>query len=90
VHGLLVARFDWEMKAFYGRCNNPRRPPIVRQICDFGLARVGQQTTQDMYTEYVATRWYRAPEIMLNSRAYNKSSMWMWPKRLSAQGSSAR
>jgi serine/threonine protein kinase len=45
------------------------------QICDFGLARVGQQTTQDMYTEYVATRWYRAPEIMLNSRAYNKSSM---------------
>ncbi len=24
-------------------------------------------------TEYVATRWYRAPEIMLNSKGYNKS-----------------
>ena len=25
-------------------------------------------------TEYVATRWYRAPEIMLNSKGYSKSS----------------
>ena len=24
-------------------------------------------------TEYVATRWYRAPEIMLNSKGYTKS-----------------
>lgn len=24
-------------------------------------------------TEYVATRWYRAPEIMLNSKAYTKA-----------------
>eukprot|EP00731_Ephydatia_muelleri_P018564 Em0011g604a len=24
-------------------------------------------------TEYVATRWYRAPEIMLNSKGYSKS-----------------
>lgn len=45
------------------------------KICDFGLARVAdpelESTTQ--FTEYVATRWYRAPEIMLNSRGYSKS-----------------
>lgn len=28
-------------------------------------------------TEYVATRWYRAPEIMLNSKNYGKAiDMW--------------
>jgi mitogen-activated protein kinase 7 len=25
-------------------------------------------------TEYVATRWYRAPEIMLSFRSYTKAS----------------
>jgi mitogen-activated protein kinase 1/3 len=45
------------------------------KICDFGLARVadpGHDHT-GFLTEYVATRWYRAPEIMLNSKGYNKS-----------------
>ncbi|KXJ82751.1 hypothetical protein RP20_CCG011525 [Aedes albopictus] len=45
------------------------------KICDFGLARVadpGHDHT-DFLTEYVATRWYRAPEIMLNSKGYTKS-----------------
>uniref|UniRef100_A0A183CY47 Protein kinase domain-containing protein n=1 Tax=Gongylonema pulchrum TaxID=637853 RepID=A0A183CY47_9BILA len=44
-------------------------------ICDFGLARVtdpGYDHT-GVLTEYVATRWYRAPEIMLNSKGYTKS-----------------
>lgn len=28
-------------------------------------------------TEYVATRWYRAPEILLGSKKYSKASdMW--------------
>eukprot|EP00123_Amoebidium_parasiticum_P022747 comp9415_c0_seq1/m.4462 comp9415_c0_seq1/g.4462 ORF comp9415_c0_seq1/g.4462 comp9415_c0_seq1/m.4462 type:complete len:381 (-) comp9415_c0_seq1:19-1161(-) len=43
------------------------------KICDFGLARVSNSVAPDIYTEYVATRWYRAPEIMLNSRAYSRS-----------------
>lgn len=38
------------------------------KICDFGLSR-GFESRPDEYvshmTEYVATRWYRAPEIML-------------------------
>lgn len=43
------------------------------KICDFGLARGFNSTpeTPTMMTEYVATRWYRAPEIMLAFRGYN-------------------
>lgn len=43
---------------------------IDLQICDFGLARVADPDHDHtgFLTEYVATRWYRAPEIMLNSK----------------------
>lgn len=37
------------------------------KILDFGLAR----PTENEMTGYVATRWYRAPEIMLNWMHYN-------------------
>lgn len=49
---------------------------FVWQICDFGLARVADPTHdhKGTLTEYVATRWYRAPEIMLNPKAYFKAS----------------
>ncbi|EKM81834.1 hypothetical protein AGABI1DRAFT_54872 [Agaricus bisporus var. burnettii JB137-S8] len=44
------------------------------KICDFGLSR-GFDSAPDEntphLTEYVATRWYRAPEIMLAFRRYN-------------------
>ena len=45
------------------------------KICDFGLARIADPDHDHtgFLTEYVATRWYRAPEIMLNSKGYNKS-----------------
>ncbi|XP_053562793.1 mitogen-activated protein kinase 14 isoform X2 [Bombina bombina] len=39
------------------------------KILDFGLAR---HTDEEM-TGYVATRWYRAPEIMLNWMHYNQT-----------------
>ncbi|MGH0164452.1 UNVERIFIED_CONTAM: hypothetical protein FKN15_004316 [Acipenser sinensis] len=39
------------------------------KILDFGLAR----QTDDEMTGYVATRWYRAPEIMLNWMHYNQT-----------------
>jgi mitogen-activated protein kinase 1/3 len=41
------------------------------KICDLGLARsFDADTTQ--YTEYVVTRWYRAPEIILSASEYTK------------------
>ena len=42
----------------------------LEQILDFGLARV----QDDQMTGYVATRWYRAPEVMLNWMHYSKTS----------------
>merc|ERR1719309_1049239 len=48
------------------------------KIIDFGLVRVADVGNDvQVYTEYVATRWYRAPEVMLNSRSYSVS-MDMW------------
>ncbi|KAG1650091.1 Mitogen-activated protein kinase 14B [Nymphon striatum] len=41
------------------------------KILDFGLAR---QSESEM-TGYVATRWYRAPEIMLNWMHYNQTDI---------------
>jgi len=38
------------------------------KICDFGLARTSNET--EIMTEYVVTRWYRAPELLLNSSEY--------------------
>ena len=39
------------------------------KIADFGLAR--EIRSRPPYTEYVATRWYRAPEIILRHECYN-------------------
>ncbi|NWH54170.1 MK15 kinase, partial [Fregata magnificens] len=51
------------------------------KLCDFGLARSLCQMNEDQgnpaLTEYVATRWYRAPEILLSARSYTKGvDMW--------------
>lgn len=45
------------------------------KICDFGLARGFDESAQEVnaMTEYVATRWYRAPEIMLSFYNYTKA-----------------
>ncbi|WZZ82273.1 hypothetical protein YC2023_102845 [Brassica napus] len=39
------------------------------QICDFGLSRVAS----DAMTQYVGTKWYRAPERLLSSSAYTSA-----------------
>ncbi|XP_036827334.1 mitogen-activated protein kinase 15-like isoform X2 [Oncorhynchus mykiss] len=51
------------------------------KLCDFGLARSLYQIQEDAgnpaLTEYVATRWYRPPEILLGSSRYTKGvDMW--------------
>jgi hypothetical protein len=45
------------------------------KICDLGQAR--EVRSRPPYTEYVSTRWYRAPEVLLRSRYYN-SPVDMW------------
>jgi serine/threonine protein kinase len=58
----------------------PDAPPeqdvkVLVKLADFGLAR--ETRSKPPYTEYVATRWYRAPEILLKSRDYsNPVDMW--------------
>ncbi|KTW28136.1 mitogen-activated protein kinase 1 [Pneumocystis carinii B80] len=46
------------------------------KICDFGLSRgmsVNQGQGTEYMTEYVTTRWYRAPEVMLSFQSYSKA-----------------
>eukprot|EP00968_Pinguiococcus_pyrenoidosus_P000508 scaffold31_cov263-Pinguiococcus_pyrenoidosus.AAC.14 len=45
------------------------------KLCDFGLSRTVAVATEDdnLLTEYVVTRWYRAPEIMLSVQEYTKA-----------------
>jgi serine/threonine protein kinase len=44
------------------------------KICDFGLARGIEPEEENLeLTEYVVTRWYRAPEIMLSTKEYTKA-----------------
>ena len=50
------------------------------KICDFGLSRgiggVMQEAVDGQITEYVATRWYRAPEIMLYKSYNSAADIW--------------
>lgn len=39
-------------------------------ICDFGLARGISESGDTKLTEYVVTRWYRAPELLCESDMY--------------------
>jgi len=45
------------------------------KICDFGLARglAGGDDADSSLTDYVVTRWYRAPEVVLLASEYTKS-----------------
>lgn len=47
----------------------------VIKIADFGLAR--EISSMPPYTDYVSTRWYRAPEVLLQSSSYTPAiDMW--------------
>ena len=51
------------------------------KICDFGLATVKNETINKNYslTNYVVTRWYRAPELILRyqeNEYTSKIDMW--------------
>ena len=40
----------------------------VVKLCDFGFARM--ISPGENYTDYVATRWYRAPELLVGDTQY--------------------
>ncbi|CAI9771630.1 unnamed protein product [Fraxinus pennsylvanica] len=47
----------------------------IIKVADFGLAR--EIDSQPPFTEYVSTRWYRAPEVLLQSPTYGPAvDMW--------------
>lgn len=51
------------------RCDRSPFPSLPPQILDFGLAR----STDAEMTGYVVTRWYRAPEVILNWMHYTQT-----------------
>lgn len=45
------------------------------RLADFGLARLLKENKDGEFpliSDYIATRWYRAPEILLGSQSYSK------------------
>lgn len=57
------------------RGTEERDVAVIVKLADFGLAR--ETSSAPPYTEYVSTRWYRAPEVLLRSRDYsNPVDMW--------------
>ena len=43
----------------------------VVKLCDFGFARPLNSSPTFNYTDYVSTRWYRAPELLVGDAAYS-------------------
>lgn len=69
--------FDYTSVSPIAAPNCPKEKDVVAiiKLADFGLAR--ETKSKPPYTEYVSTRWYRAPEVLLLSRDYsNPVDMW--------------
>eukprot|EP00262_Sarcandra_glabra_P003059 TRINITY_DN1350_c0_g1_i2.p1 TRINITY_DN1350_c0_g1~~TRINITY_DN1350_c0_g1_i2.p1 ORF type:complete len:445 (-),score=68.76 TRINITY_DN1350_c0_g1_i2:131-1465(-) len=65
-------------RGFFHRDLKPENLLVTKdliKIADFGLAR--EVCSKPPYTEYVSTRWYRAPEVLLQSSVYD-SAVDMW------------
>ena len=55
------------------------------KICDFGLARAtipDLNSLTGVMTDYVATRWYRAPELLLAWKEYSASGIFEYLYKL--------
>ncbi|CAF3071927.1 unnamed protein product [Rotaria socialis] len=50
---------------------------LILKLCDFGFARFcNAKTLTDHYTDYVATRWYRSPELLIGSPYGKSADVW--------------
>ena len=45
----------------------------VVKLCDFGFARQMNSSAKYLYTDYVSTRWYRAPELLVGDANYSQT-----------------
>ncbi|XP_044176321.1 cyclin-dependent kinase-like 5 isoform X1 [Acropora millepora] len=48
----------------------------VLKLCDFGFARAMTVNGSGQFTDYVATRWYRSPELLLGAPYGKPVDMW--------------
>lgn len=65
-------------RGYFHRDLKPENLLVTKElikVADFGLAR--EIISEPPYTEYVSTRWYRAPEVLLQSSVYS-SAVDMW------------
>ena len=47
------------------------------KLCDFGFARnIPSNSKNPQMTDYVATRWYRSPELLLSDRYNREVDIW--------------
>ena len=69
----LMQAVSWMHKlGFMHRDLKPENLLVSRELtklADFGLAK--EIRARPPFTEYVSTRWYRAPEVLLQHKAYN-------------------
>ncbi|XP_059151470.1 cyclin-dependent kinase-like 5 isoform X2 [Physella acuta] len=48
----------------------------VLKLCDFGFARTINAGSNGLYTDYVATRWYRSPELLIGAPYGKPVDVW--------------
>ncbi|KAJ8946421.1 hypothetical protein NQ314_008903 [Rhamnusium bicolor] len=81
---VLVMEFlPWSLADVLKNTRTPITLPQIKtskgilKIADFGLARIYSNDKPRLYSHQVATRWYRAPELLYGSRTYTPSvDMW--------------
>lgn len=65
----------WQIRISYFSYNICDRVTNELRICDFGFARILNNKGGGL-TDYVATRWYRAPELLLSNYYGKEVDIW--------------